>query len=194
MDPDGRKEEPCTGSRVSCPSGTQGAAQNAPGVRTATAEQRAMVPIESQNHKSPDAAAIAFGTATQQKADDESQEPQSGIVRISANNYGYTKPMWGGKGDKQVSVGAYTQALKAVYGSSAVAFAHGHFDTNMRFSTDDLLSIKTTMYMHNQNGETRKMTAHILRDEVRDGNFRNKAHMLQVKLGADGVCVGGCSK
>lgn len=184
-DPDGRK------SLIDSP-GVQQSAVQVIGTVPATEEQKNLVAMHSADHPSADAAARRFGVDTQEKANNESKEPQAGIVKISAGNYGYTKPMWGEADSTLVNVSQYTRALVAVYGTRAVALAHGHFDNNMLFSVDDLANVNVTTYMHNQNGETRKLTAAILRGEIQRGGFRSLSHMLNVKRGVQGECIGGC--
>lgn len=159
---------------------------------TATDRQKDMVAVASSGHASPEAAAVKFGNDTQQKAKEDQREPQSGIVKLADKNYAYTKPMWGPKGEKIVSVAEYTRALVAVYGANALGLAHGHFDGNLMFSPADVGNSEFLTFMHNQAGETRMLNADILRREIRNGSFRNVDHLLQVKQGANGKCIGGC--
>jgi sortase (surface protein transpeptidase) len=204
IDPDGReacgKDTTCrisSGASAGTINGTIASADgktfSSDGKIVATAEQRAMVRVASDGHSTPDAAATQFGQDTQAAAKQSKKEPQAGIVKTGADKYGYTSPMWGGSGQTVVNVATYVDALIAVYGANALAFAHGHYDNNMLFSPIDVLGRGgATIYMHNQNGQTRKLTDSIERQEIRRARARNLSEYLRIHQGMYGECVGGC--
>lgn len=138
---------------------------------------------------------------TQQEAADTQREPQAGIVQTGESSYQYTKPMWGGEGQRIVDVSEYTEALTYVYGASAVGFAHGHWDTNPLFTRHDVgifqqePNFPFTVFMHNQAGQTRMMNSSIFRSELRRGRrdgLRTFEDYLRVHSGMEGVCIAGC--
>jgi hypothetical protein len=108
--------------------------------------------------------------------------------------------MWGDKGLRQVNVHSYEDALIAVYSDAYVAFAHGHFDNVMQFSYFDVVGFKgdgwdRLMYAHFQNGETHMINRKVMFGEIRNAGLKQDIDKyLQRYGGAQGICVGGCSR
>lgn len=106
IDPDGRQEASCTGSRVSCPSATQGAPQNEPGMRSSG---RARSSARSRNDNVPRAAGpgsvFESENTAQSEADAYIVDMNGGPVLnwLSGQNYFVSI--------EQVGGGAYTYTL-----------------------------------------------------------------------------------
>ncbi|TNJ35873.1 RHS repeat-associated core domain-containing protein [Arenimonas terrae] len=128
--------------------------------------QEELVRIVSSGHKTAEDAAIAFGEDTAEKAKEDSSEPNAGIVEIGSENFGYTNPIWGAKGETIVQMREYSEALKAVHGLKLRGLVHTHFDRNLRFSPDDVRGMGNwTYFMRNQAGQVRLLNKAILKRE-----------------------------
>ncbi len=121
--------------------------------------------VEETGFSTPSAAAKAFGDRYSQQGVDERAEYQVGIVRIDKGNFGYVTPGMGPPGATIVDPAPLFNAIRGA-GFRMVAWAHTHFDSNMKFSGTDMQFVKDTggtLFMTNRAGETYRLTPGMLK-------------------------------
>jgi hypothetical protein len=119
-------------------------------------------------------------TAYHQETLKRRQEPQSAIVKIGADNWGYLTPGWG----PTDAVIVYTSKLAAAYKAAGYARGipiHGHFDSNLNFSTTDFERVwgGGYQYMFNRKGELRGLGHGHLMTEFKKLHISDKKQGLR---------------
>ena len=160
------------------------------------------VSIEGKGYATPDQAAQAFGKKYGNDAKTTKSEHQSGIVsyieKDGSTQYAFTKPFLGDPGSTIVPWGPYLGALSKTYPNAVYGYAHIHADNNRVFSLADagfLSADRTVLYLNNQLGETRKLTAEIIKQNIRDAGIRGANQERQYARshsGYEGSCVHDC--
>jgi RHS repeat-associated protein len=138
------------------------------------------VKVEASGFLTPADAARAMLTAYHQETLKRRQEPQSAIVKIGADNWGYLTPGWG----PTDAVIVYTSKLAAAYKAAGYARGipiHGHFDSNLNFSTTDFERVwgGGYQYMFNRKGELRGLGHGHLMTEFKKLHISDKKQGLR---------------
>ena len=144
-------------------------------------------------------AATAAGVRFGKIGIDTQREFQVGIIKIADGNFGFTNSYWGAPSANVVNVQTAIDALTTRYGDNFVAWGHGHFDGNLKFSgigLDYTFAKTRPLYLYNGK-ETRLLDNKIINKELFN-NHANASNIYSVKnyifvnRGFNGVCINGC--